>query len=75
MLSFEATFLFLALVTIICGGWAFAVGHHKRLGKPWWHALRPWIPPNELNAREWLTLLTIIAVSMLFVILSVTDWH
>jgi hypothetical protein len=64
-----AQFFFLVLfaATWLIGANVVVAFHHRRLGKPWWSGFKPFaFPFKEFNAREWLSLLCLAMVALLF---------
>ena len=67
MPGLQLVFLGLAAVTWLIGGNVLVAFHYRRVGKSAWSGFRPFaFPFKDFNAREWLILAILLALSLTF---------
>ncbi|MFC5525004.1 hypothetical protein ACFPPA_04550 [Rhodanobacter ginsengisoli] len=65
MTSLQVVIFGLGFASWLIGGNILVATHYRRVGKPWWSGFKPFaFPFNDFNAREWLVLLGLLAVSL-----------
>jgi hypothetical protein len=63
----QLLFIILFAVTWLIGGHILIAFHYRRLGKPWWSGLKPFVFPfKDFNTREWLILLCLAITALSF---------
>ena len=69
----QVVFLALAAVTWLGGANILIAYHYKRMGKSAWSGLKPFaFPLRDFNAKEWLMLAALAALSLLFGVLAMS---
>ena len=69
----QLLFLGLFTATWLIGGNILVALHYRRMGKSAWLGFRPFaFPWKDFNAREWLTLLLLAVVSLIFVAIAIS---
>jgi hypothetical protein len=69
----QVFFLVLFAVTWLVGGNILVASHYRRLGKSPWSGFRPFaFPFANFNAREWLILMGLALLSMIFGAISLS---
>ena len=67
MPGLQLLFLVLAAVTWLGGGNILVAYHYKRVGKPAWSGFKPFaFPFRRFNAKEWLILAGLAAITFTF---------